>query len=135
MAMASRQLQLIKTGLGRSAREILKGDRRASVACILRTSVVTGTLEMFFILRSGGTGGARWSGQVAFPGGHVEDNESDLEAAIRECREEVGFNLDSNKYVHLGEVRKRAFPVGEQRRRLVVCCHVFEQCIAEVNIN
>lgn len=34
-----------------------------------------------------------WSGHVAFPGGRVEAGESDLEAAIRECREEIGLDL------------------------------------------
>ncbi|QGA55230.1 NUDIX domain-containing protein [Sulfolobus sp. E5-1-F] len=32
-----------------------------------------------------------WSGQMALPGGHRENNESTLKAAIRECEEEVGI--------------------------------------------
>ena len=32
-----------------------------------------------------------WSGDMALPGGLIEQNESDLEAAVRECREEIGF--------------------------------------------
>ena len=50
-------------------------------------------------------------GQVAFPGGHVESGESDLDAVVREVREEVGLSLhDSSKYSLLGEV-------GTRRRR------------------
>ncbi|WP_338599165.1 CoA pyrophosphatase [Sulfolobus tengchongensis] len=32
-----------------------------------------------------------WSGQMALPGGHREGNETTLQAAIRECKEEVGI--------------------------------------------
>ena len=35
----------------------------------------------------------RWSGQVAFPGGHVEEGETDEDAVRRECKE-VGFDLN-----------------------------------------
>ncbi|MHB8054225.1 MAG: NUDIX hydrolase [Candidatus Aminicenantales bacterium] len=31
-------------------------------------------------------------GQIAFPGGHVEDGETPAEAAVREAREEIGVN-------------------------------------------
>ena len=69
---------------------------------------------MFFILRAG-KNGSRWSGQetcssrhcdrplflaeraavvqVGFPGGHVEEGETDLSALARECKEEVGLNI------------------------------------------
>lgn len=34
----------------------------------------------------------RWDGSAGFPGGSVEPNESLVNAAIRECREEVGYS-------------------------------------------
>lgn len=44
------------------------------------------------------------SGQISFPGGKVEKNESHLEAAIRESWEEVGLHPDEVKI--LGELSK-----------------------------
>lgn len=35
----------------------------------------------------------RWSGHVALPGGKLEAGETDLQAAVRECEEEVGISL------------------------------------------
>lgn len=35
-------------------------------------------------------------GQWCMPGGHVDQNENDLEAAVRECREEAGIDLDGS---------------------------------------
>ena len=84
---------------------------------------------MFFILRAGKQTGKRWSGQVGFPGGHVEEGESDVEALARECKEEVGLNVQEPGYQWLGEIKRRAFDNGD--KRLVVCCHVFEQCVRE----
>lgn len=42
--------------------------------------------------------GDPWSGQIAFPGGMTEKNESHLEAAIRETREEIGLDLSCAEY-------------------------------------
>ena len=66
------------------------------VACILRKARHSREdFEMFFILRASLEHKFnQWSGQVAFPGGHIEPGETDEQAAWRECREEVGFNLD-----------------------------------------
>jgi len=35
----------------------------------------------------------RFSGHVAFPGGHLEKGESEMEGVIREVKEEVGLDL------------------------------------------
>ena len=66
-----------------------------TVACILRKAPDRrGEFDIFFILRSSLKRTQRWSGQVGFPGGHVEAGETIEQAALRECREEVGLNLD-----------------------------------------
>ena len=41
----------------------------------------------------------RWSGQLSFPGGHGEENESAVECALRECREEIGWSPEISHFV------------------------------------
>jgi len=50
----------------------------------------------------------RWSGQIAFPGGKGDDNESPLETAVRECKEEVGLELSPEFFMVLGQLEPRA---------------------------
>lgn len=57
-----------------------------------------------------------WSGQVAFPGGHVQaDDATFLDAASREAREEVGLSLKHGArflgYMEDFEPRNRKIPV------------------------
>lgn len=78
---------------------VLQADRRAVVACIIRQAPPAAhspshstpsptppspphplhQFEVLFILRASDPNGGRWSGQVAFPGGHAEGGESDVE--------------------------------------------------------
>lgn len=37
----------------------------------------------------------KWSGDIALPGGRLEPDETELQAAVRECQEEVGVSLVS----------------------------------------
>ncbi|MHB1225422.1 MAG: NUDIX hydrolase [Gemmatimonadaceae bacterium] len=67
--------------------------RRAAVALVLRAGA-GGGLDLLFIERSVYPGDP-WSGQVAFPGGRRESFDDTLrETAVRETREELGFDLE-----------------------------------------
>lgn len=94
----------------RSAAESAKTQRRAAVAMILlgRQSAQ----ELFFIRRAEFPGDP-WSGDVAFPGGGVEQQDKDSRAtAERETREEVGLTLPTESYLGaLGEISGAYLPV------------------------
>jgi 8-oxo-dGTP pyrophosphatase MutT (NUDIX family) len=67
-------------------------DRWAAVAAVLRQ--LGGETEVLLIRRAE-LEGDPWSGQMAFPGGQAEPgDESLLETARRETREEVGLDLE-----------------------------------------
>jgi 8-oxo-dGTP pyrophosphatase MutT (NUDIX family) len=123
------------------------GHDRPNLAAAAQTP---SALDVFFILRasrrSGGTSttatssssssrsgassgsGSRWSGQVAFPGGHVECGETDVEAVSREVREEVGLDLErQGGYRLLGEVTPRRVGGTGGSGALVLRCMVFLQ--------
>ncbi|KAH8554149.1 NUDIX hydrolase domain-like protein [Umbelopsis sp. PMI_123] len=57
--------------------------------------------EILYIRRAKRSGDP-WSGDMAFPGGRNEAGETDQDTVVREVREEVGLNLDSDDYVKLG---------------------------------
>ncbi len=65
--------------------------RQAAVAIVLHET--QDRTEVLFIKRAT-VAGDPWSGHMAFPGGHVDDEDAALvEAAIRETKEEIGMNL------------------------------------------
>jgi 8-oxo-dGTP pyrophosphatase MutT (NUDIX family) len=68
----------------------------AAVAMILRQG--KNGLELLFIQRSLHENDP-WSGNVAFPGGKVEQGEDPRQAAERETIEEVGLDLSSGLYL------------------------------------
>ncbi|MBK5274920.1 MAG: CoA pyrophosphatase [Desulfuromonadales bacterium] len=57
-----------------------------------------GDLEILFIERATHSLDP-WSGHLAFPGGKVEAGEQARQAAERETREEVGLDLDRERYL------------------------------------
>jgi len=70
--------------------------------------VRSGTVEMLYIKRALNPRD-RWSGHVAFPGGHVDDGELPKAAAERETLEEIGLNLaDGKNFAFLGRLDDRA---------------------------
>jgi len=127
---------MIQEGLNRRPPQRREADSRAVVACLLRPasaaeSESSSGLEIFYILRSVRPGEAsRWAGQVAFPGGHVDTEESDHEAAVRECFEEIGLDLDAlGAFRFLGCVRERIVP--RRTSTLAVACRVYLQLAAQ----
>jgi 8-oxo-dGTP pyrophosphatase MutT (NUDIX family) len=76
-------------------------ELRAAVALVLRrrcasdgnTGVAASTTTELLLIRRAVSERDPWSGDVALPGGKVEEGETDLEAAIRECKEEVNNSL------------------------------------------
>ena len=92
--------------------------RQAAVAAILRP--VGNTLETLFIQRAVKQGDP-WSGQMAFPGGHYEEGDTNLEeTAVRETKEEIGVDL-AGCSEFLGQMRHvEAAPRGRVQRMVVV---------------
>lgn len=85
----------IRERLARFAPETAPSDglgRVAAVAMVLRHGE-NGALEVLFMQRATREGDP-WSGQMAFPGGHVEQDDASVDAAARrETLEEVGLAL------------------------------------------
>lgn len=50
----------------------------------------------------------RWSGHIAFPGGKEDPGDkTHLDTVIRECKEEIGLDLDSPHFISLGTLEHR----------------------------
>jgi 8-oxo-dGTP pyrophosphatase MutT (NUDIX family) len=69
------------------------GLRFASVALIVRDRQLPSVL----LIRRAERSGDPWSGQVAFPGGKMQEGDRTArDTAVRETKEEVGINLSSS---------------------------------------
>jgi 8-oxo-dGTP pyrophosphatase MutT (NUDIX family) len=83
----------------------------AAVAMILREDEAGSGLKLLYIQRSAHAGDP-WSGNVAFPGGKVEQGEELRRAAERETAEEIGLDLGNALYLgQMPEVRGSYLPV------------------------
>jgi 8-oxo-dGTP pyrophosphatase MutT (NUDIX family) len=101
--------------------EIVNSARRAAVALVLRENS-SGEPEILFIERAEREDDP-WSGQMAFPGGRVDEGETDLQAAVRETSEEVGLHLTFGDYLgHFQEVQGRK---GGKMLPFYISPHVF----------
>lgn len=84
----------------------LEGHARAAV--LVPVLELDGGLELLFTVRAAGL--ARHAGQVAFPGGRLEDGEDAIDAALREAAEEVGLLVEREAV--LGVLDDRPSPFG-----------------------
>ncbi len=96
--------------------------RRAAVAAVLRPDGL-GSADLLFIQRAVFAGDP-WSGQIAFPGGRWEPNDSSLvQTAVRETREELGGDL-ARIATHIGSLDE-LHPRSPRLPPIVVRPHVF----------
>lgn len=70
----------------------------------------TNFFEILFIQRSINKKD-RNSGQIAFPGGKCDNNETDIEAVQREIKEEIGIDISDGKHLikYLGKLKNNFF--------------------------
>ena len=98
-------------------------DSLAELQCedFLHECVSDDNVSVFFIKRAIRERDA-WSGHIAFPGGYLNENESDLDAVKREVMEEVGVDLN-HAHVHwLGRLTTKTF--GRHNEKTIIP-HVF----------
>lgn len=68
-----------------------------------------GILQLLYIQRADNPNDVN-SGQLAFPGGHLENHENDLQGVLREVHEEIGLNIkDDIKSVYFGKLPQNFF--------------------------
>lgn len=66
------------------------------------------------------------SGEICFPGGKCDNNETDYEAVIREVKEEVDYDLMKNEFsIYLGKLPKNFYVYFTRNGVLHVSIHLF----------
>lgn len=93
------------------------GHKHAAVALLLRDHG-KGT-ELFYLLRASHDADP-WSGDIGFPGGHIDPSDSTPRAAAeRETREEIGLDLSQAEYLgRLDDIAGAHLPV-------IISCFVY----------
>ncbi|KAA8647491.1 NUDIX hydrolase [Aspergillus tanneri] len=86
------------------------------------TWVQNGDPEVLFIKRASRKGD-RWTGHVALPGGKRDaEDVDDKQVAIRETSEEVGLDLTTDDYIHIGNLPERVVTTGWTSKPIMVLC-------------
>lgn len=80
---------------------------RRSAVLVLLSETPDSDYELLLTVRSGAL--AHHSGQISFPGGRIEGEETPLEAAVREAQEEVGLQAPLQ---YLGDLTPLYVPVS-----------------------
>ena len=113
----------IRSRLAAHKPRILPGAAfEASVAMVLRPSAAGP--EALFIERSQKPGDP-WSGQMALPGGRLDDSDRDLQhTAERETDEEVGLSLEGARLI--GRLDDQSGQRAGQGRQLRIAAFVYE---------
>jgi len=93
------------------------GHKHASVALLLRE--MAGETELFYLLRASHDNDP-WSGDIGFPGGHIDHTDNSPRAAAeRETGEEIGLDLAQAEYLgRLDDIAGAHLPV-------IVSCFVY----------
>ena len=134
-ALASRQLESIRACLSlpaASSSAVSNSGTRAIVGCLLRRPRVAAreekeddhhSLDCLYILRAVTEKKNRWSGHVAFPGGHSEVGETDEDTLFREVKEEIGLDMKSHKdgITYLGALQPKTVPRTDQEAMELIC--------------
>jgi len=96
--------------------------RQAAVAIIMREH--NNRVDMLFIKRAEKEGDP-WSGHMAFPGGHLESSDANLEAAAsRETLEEIGLDLSHSQ--HLGALDHQLAQPRGRVLDMLIAPHVYQ---------
>ena len=69
----------------------------------------------------------RHSGEICFPGGKCDNDETDYEAVIREVKEEIDYDLMNNdeNSIYLGKYPKNFYVYNSRSGQLYVTIHLF----------
>jgi 8-oxo-dGTP pyrophosphatase MutT (NUDIX family) len=93
-------------------------------------------LEFLIVKRAPNPQDTRHFGQFAFPGGHLNKGETDLEASQRECMEEVGLDLkDPERFGFVGKFPFNTFAYYRHGMPTYISTNVyFQKPISELEM-